>query len=190
MQSITIDRFIAGLCSIPEEKFTVGIVYDYIKENPVSQDTLEPYLFFSRKQYTRNLIFKNSLFELMALCWDIGQVSRIHNHCEQNCWMTVPIGRLRIHNFRVIEQDEKTGQCQIEPTGTFQVHKLSPAEVDPAEPVHQSLNLGEFNERAVSQGLFSTGTSSWGQVGREAHTEGQCRDCVLPSTLIDRRRRT
>jgi len=150
-----IDKFIAGLCSIPEEKFAVGIVYDYIKENPVSQDTLEPYLFFSRKQYTRNLIFKNSLFELMALCWDVGQGSRIHNHCEQNCWMTVPIGRLRIQNFRVIEQDEKTGHCQIETTEAFNVHTLSPAEVDPAEPVHQVLNPNEFNERAVSLHIYS-----------------------------------
>jgi hypothetical protein len=26
----------------------------------------------------------------------VGQVSRIHNHREQNCWMVTPIGRLRV----------------------------------------------------------------------------------------------
>lgn len=155
MRTVSIDKFIAGLRSIPEECFSVGTVYDYLKEHRVQESTLQPYLFFSEKQYTRNLIFKNSLFELMALCWDVGQVSRIHNHCEQSCWMTVPIGRLRIQNFRVIEQDEKTGHCQIEPTETFQIHTLSPAEVDPTKPVHQVLNPTEFNERAVSLHIYS-----------------------------------
>src|SRR6202011_2774583 len=62
----TVDQFITGLCGIPEEEFRVGTVYDYLKQHPVDEESLQPYLFFSRMQYTRNLIFKNDLFELMA----------------------------------------------------------------------------------------------------------------------------
>jgi cysteine dioxygenase len=155
MRPISIDGFTAGLCSLSEECFSVAGVSDYIKGHYVDAASLRPYLFFSKSQYTRNLIFKNELFELMAVCWDIGQISRIHNHSDQRCWMTMPIGRLRVQNFRVVVQDDKTGYCQLKPTEVFNIQRLSPAKVDPAEPVHQVFNPVEFNERAVSLHIYS-----------------------------------
>ncbi len=152
---MTIEQLIAGLCAIPDESFRAGTVYDYLKEHPVDEASLQPYLLFSRRQYTRNLIFKNHLFELIALCWDVGQASTIHNHAGQNCWMALPIGRLRIQNFRVIEQDVETAYCRIEPAEAFDIDRLAPAEVDPTEPVHQVLNLAEFGRRAVSLHVYS-----------------------------------
>ncbi len=41
----------------------------------------------------------------MTVCWEIGQHSRVHNHRDQNCWMSVPIGRLRVQNYRVEHRD-------------------------------------------------------------------------------------
>jgi cysteine dioxygenase len=155
MQIIRIDQFVGGLCSIPEEDFSVENVCDYVKGHPVDEQSLQPYLFFSQTHYTRNLIFKNQLFELLAICWEVGQVSRIHNHENQNCWMAVPKGRLRVQNFRVAKQDDKTGYCRLEPTDAFDIHHSMPTQVDPAEPVHQVLNLPEFNERAVSLHIYS-----------------------------------
>ena len=155
MEAVNINQFVTGLCSIPEDEFTVGTVYDFVQRSPVDEQSLQPYLFFSQNHYTRNLIFKNSLFELLAICWEVGQVSRIHNHQNQNCWMAVPMGRLRVQNFRVVEQDEQTGYCLLQPTSSFDIHKSMPTQVDPAEPVHQVLNLAEFNERAVSLHIYS-----------------------------------
>jgi cysteine dioxygenase len=99
MRATTVDQFITGLCAIPDEDFRVGTVYDYLKEHPVDEHSLQPYLFFSQRQYTRNLIFKNDLFELVAVCWEVDQSSNVHNHAGQNCWMTIPVGRLRVQNF-------------------------------------------------------------------------------------------
>jgi cysteine dioxygenase len=155
MKTVDIDQFVAGLCSIREEEFGVECVYDYVKRHPVDEQSLQPYMFFSKNHYTRNLIFKNSLFELLAICWEVGQVSRIHNHQDQNCWMAVPMGRLRVQNFRVVEQDDRTGYCRLEPTDAFDIHRSMPTQVDPAEPVHQVLNLPEFNERALSLHIYS-----------------------------------
>jgi hypothetical protein len=155
MEIVNIDQFVAGLCSIPEDDFEVERVAEFVKEHPVDEQSLRPYMFFSKSHYTRNLIFKNSLFELIAICWEVGQVSRIHNHHNQNCWMAVPMGRLRVQNFRVVEQDEKTGYCHLEPTEAFNIHRSMPTSVDPAEPVHQVLNLSEFNERALSLHVYS-----------------------------------
>ena len=155
MRSIPLEQFVTALRDIPEEDFTIGTVYDYLKENAVTEDSLQPFLFFSRNRYTRNLIFKNDLFELLAICWDVGQASHIHNHYDQNCWMTIPAGKLRVQNFRVLEQDDETNYCRLEPTDSFDIHRLMPAEVDPAEPVHQVANLAEFNQPAVSLHIYS-----------------------------------
>ena len=73
--------------------------------HPVLPDTLAPYLTWDKQHYTRNLIDKTPLYELVAICWEIGQASSVHNHREQNCWMAVPIGRLRVENFRVVAQN-------------------------------------------------------------------------------------
>jgi len=154
-QARSIKQFVDGLCEIPEAQFLVGQVYEYIKNSPVDEHSLEPYLFFSNKHYTRNLIFKNSLFELMAICWEVGQVSQIHNHHNQNCWMAIPRGKLRVQNFRVVDQNEAAWYCRLEPTNSFDIDQLMPAEVDPEEPVHQVLNLPEFNQRAVSLHIYS-----------------------------------
>jgi cysteine dioxygenase len=152
---VSIDQFVNGLCAIPEEHFRVGTVYEYIKDHPVDERSLEPYLLFSKNHYTRNLIFKNDIFELMSICWEVGQCSQIHNHHNQNCWMAIPIGRLRVQNFRVVEQKDADGYCRLEPTNAFDIHRLMPAEVDPEEPVHQVLNLAELGQRAVSLHIYS-----------------------------------
>jgi cysteine dioxygenase len=153
--SVPVDELVAGLCAIPEPRFRVGTVYDYVKSHPVDEGSLTPYLFFSQHHYTRNLIFKNALFELVAVCWEVGQASQIHNHHQQNCWMAIPLGRLRVQNFRVLEQNAATGYCRLEPTSALDIHRLLPAEVDPAEPVHQVLNLAESAQRAVSLHVYS-----------------------------------
>ncbi|HYO63870.1 MAG TPA: cysteine dioxygenase family protein [Pyrinomonadaceae bacterium] len=155
MPTIPLGQLVEGLCAIGPEDFCVGNVHDFLLRHPVEVSSLEPYLFFNKEHYTRNLIFKNELFELLAICWEAGQCSLIHNHAEQNCWMTMPVGRLRVQNFRVAEQDERTNSCRIERTDFFDLHKTAAAEVDPGEPVHQVLNLPEFRERAVSLHLYS-----------------------------------
>jgi len=154
-QFVTIDQFVSELCAIPEEHFRIGTVYDYITNHPVDERSLDQYLFFSKKHYTRNLIFKNGLFELISICWEVGQASQIHNHQNQNCWMAIPTGKLRVQNFRVLDLNEGTGYCRLEPTLAFDIHRSMPAEVDPVEPVHQVLNLAEFNQRAVSLHIYS-----------------------------------
>ena len=156
VRTVSIDNFLSGLRSIRDAEFTVGKVFDYLKRHPVEATTLNRYLFFSRNHYTRNLIFKNHLFELVAVCWDVGQGSQIHDHHDQNCWMSMPVGRLRVQNYRVAERDERRSYARVEPTDSFDIHRHAPAaEVDPEEPVHKVSNLPEFKQRAVSLHIYS-----------------------------------
>jgi cysteine dioxygenase len=152
---LTISDWVQGLAAIPERGFTLETVQDYILTHAVRPETLDKYLFFSKGNYTRNLIFKNNVFECMTICWEVGQFSRVHNHRDQNCWMSAPIGRLRVQNFHVDERDAAHGTCHIIPTDTYDMDAAHSAYVNPLEPVHQVLNLPEFNQRAVSVHVYS-----------------------------------
>ncbi len=91
----------------------------------------------------------------MTLCWDKGQVSKIHNHADQKCWMSVPVGKLRGQNFRAVEIDESKDFCKLEETDNFNLSDCLAAKVELEEPIHQILNLPEFDQRAVSLHIYS-----------------------------------
>lgn len=47
------------------------------------------YVHWNDHHYVRNLVSTNEDFELMVICWRYGQGSRVHNHAESHCWLTV-----------------------------------------------------------------------------------------------------
>lgn len=49
---------------------------------------------FSDERYTRNLVVRDTHFELLVLCWGAAQESPIHNHEGQDCWMAVLEGEI------------------------------------------------------------------------------------------------
>jgi cysteine dioxygenase len=155
VEQLAISDWVENLAAIPDRDFTLENVQDYIQRHSVRPETLEKYLFFSKGSYTRNLIFKNDMFECMTICWEIGQFSRIHNHRDQNCWMSAPIGRLKIQNFRVEDHNAATLTCNLTPTDVYVMDAAHPAHVNPLEPVHQVLNLPEYSQRAVSIHVYS-----------------------------------
>jgi predicted metal-dependent enzyme (double-stranded beta helix superfamily) len=101
------------------------------------------------------LIDKTRLYELVAICWEVGQCSSVHNHKDQNCWMAVPMGRLRVENYHVISQALDAGTCKLQAADTVEMNPEHPCAVDPQEPVHRVLNPHEFNQRAVSLHVYS-----------------------------------
>lgn len=155
MKRIPIHNLIDGLLEIPDAEFDCQPVYDYLSRNPIEVDSIQKYLFWSPDFYTRNLIYKDERFEMMAICWEPGHVSRIHNHCEQRCWMTVPIGRLKGQNFAVEDIDEATGYCKLKETDAFELAECLTAKVELEQPIHQILNLPEYDDRAVSIHIYS-----------------------------------
>lgn len=155
MERVSVNHLIEGLRAIPDESFVCDNVYDYLSKNPVEVDSIGKYLFWSPASYTRNLIYKDERFEMMAICWEKGQVSRVHNHYDQRCWMVVPIGRLKGQNFAVEAIDESAGYCKLRETDEFELADCLAAKVELEEPIHQVLNLPEFDERAVSLHIYS-----------------------------------
>jgi len=156
VKQIAIDDFVADLRKLPAAAFDqTEQIRAFMQDNPINAESLTPFLLWDRQHYTRNLIDKTPLYELIAICWEVGQSSSVHNHRDQNCWMAVPSGRLLVENFHVIHQDISSGKSTIKSTETVEMNISHPCAVDPQEPVHRVFNPREFNERAVSVHVYS-----------------------------------
>jgi predicted metal-dependent enzyme (double-stranded beta helix superfamily) len=128
---LAISDWVENLAAIPDGEFTLENIHNYLLNNHIQAESLAKYCYFSKGNYTRNLIFKNALFECMTVCWEVGQASRIHNHRDQNCWMVVPIGRLRVQNYRVDHRDATRATCDLIPTEVIEMDATHPAYVNP-----------------------------------------------------------
>jgi cysteine dioxygenase len=156
VKRVSIQAFVEGLREVPERAFgPTEPLRLFLQATPVDADSLAPYLNWDRQHYTRNLIDRTSLYELMAICWEVGQASSVHNHRDQNCWMAVPIGRLLVENYHLVNQDLQAGRSRLEPTNTVEMNISEPCAVDPADPVHRVVNPREFSQRAVSLHVYS-----------------------------------
>ena len=155
-KQLSIKDFVSELRKFPQPAFdrTDQIIH-FLEKTQIAADTLTQYLTWDRQHYTRNLVDKTSLYELVAICWEIGQASSVHNHRDQNCWMAVPIGKLLVQNYRVVAQNIEEGTCQLAIADTVEMNPTQPCAVNPLEPVHRVFNPREFNQRAVSLHVYS-----------------------------------
>jgi hypothetical protein len=154
--AVPIQDFVARLHKFQEADFSrLDSIQSFLHSTPIEPESLASYLTWDRQHYTRNLIDKTPLYELIAICWEVGQGSSTHNHREQNCWMAVPIGRLMVQNYRVLYQDLQAGKCRLERTNMVEMNAANPLAVDPKAPVHRVYNPAEFNARAVSLHVYS-----------------------------------
>jgi cysteine dioxygenase len=178
----SIQEFVAELRKFPEPAFLqVTQIQRFLNSHPVAPETLEPYLVWDRQHYTRNLIDKTPLYELISICWEVGQGSSIHNHHQQNCWMAVPIGRLLVQNYRTLMEDLAGRRSQIEPADIVEMNPAQCCAVDPAEPVHKVHNPREFNQRAVSLHIYSRPFDSCVVYSEE---QGTCGEIKLSYTTM------
>ncbi len=156
VKPVSIQTLVEGLRQFPESAFgSTEPLRHFLENMPVDADSLTPYLNWDRQHYTRNLIDRTPLYELMAICWEVGQSSSVHNHRDQNCWMAVPVGRLLVENFHLVHQDLQQGRCRLEPLNMVEMNIFHPCAVNPADPVHRVVNPREFNQRAVSLHVYS-----------------------------------
>jgi cysteine dioxygenase len=153
---VSIDELVRELHALPAAAFDkMEAIGSLLAKMPVEEASLAPYLSWNRQHYTRNLIDKTDLYELMAICWEIGQSSSVHNHRDQNCWMAAAVGKLLVENFHVEFQDIEAGKCRLLASNTVELTAANPCAVDPREPVHRVVNPREANQRAVSLHVYS-----------------------------------
>jgi cysteine dioxygenase len=152
---LTIEDWLQSLPVTGDGTLQISAMHDFISATGIKPESLHPYVFYDGALYTRNLIYKSDRFEILATCWDVGQGSLPHGHDGQNCWMVVPVGRLVVQNYRIVERDTAAQTCRLEPTIQYEMTPDSPAAVDFDEPVHQVTNPASFESRAVSVHVYA-----------------------------------
>jgi cysteine dioxygenase len=98
----SVGDFVAGLRSLETEIISQARVLEYLSSVELRYEALSPYIFWKGSHYTRNLIFRDELFEVLALCWLPGQKTPVHTHNGQLGWMTVVQGEVLTHQYRYV----------------------------------------------------------------------------------------
>src|SRR5947209_19920390 len=88
----TLDDLIHGLQNFESDLITQEEVRRFMEAHPISQQEIKPFTFWRESFYTRNLIFRDNLFEVMAICRMPGQKTAIHSHNAQLGWMPIAEG--------------------------------------------------------------------------------------------------
>jgi cysteine dioxygenase len=116
--------------------------------------TLSPYLHFAPGRYTRNLIYRDDVFELLALCWDAHSASPIHNHSGQLCWLSIQQGALRLENFKSLDGPGPGDHIRLVPNGGVSRAPEGVLDLQQGENgIHRVSN--PFPERAASLHVYS-----------------------------------
>lgn len=164
---VSVGDIVATLCGFETEPFTRDRILAYLADVEVDRASLEPYTHYCADRYTRNLVHVDSVFELMALCWQPGQRTPIHSHNGQLGWMITVRGALAVveykyvgcnapENQQVSGLDCLAGATEIE-LERGSVHECAPggpvATVDKTHTIHQVVVQGR--EPALSLHLYS-----------------------------------
>jgi len=89
-----------------------ALLENYAKNNKDWQE----YAHFCPHKYSRNLVARTKMFELIVLCWREGQKSPIHNHEGQRCWMGMLDGQLEETYFKFKNTGCTRGSGPLEQT--------------------------------------------------------------------------
>ncbi len=163
---IGIDDFIAKLCFFEQGIITRDGVLDLCESVQISDASLEPYVFFDEKFYTRNMIYRDDLFEVMTICWQPGQKTAVHTHNGQLCWMIPQRGNLGVVDYKwlgcdhpenqnVVGIDCLAGSDHTKLEVVREVEACAGGTVLTADKLQTIHRLYNFDEAAVSIHIYS-----------------------------------
>jgi cysteine dioxygenase len=145
---------VESLRTVPPPSFQPVEICRLLEGKDITPSTLAPYLHFHPKRYTRNLIFRNELFELLALCWAPHTQSPIHNHSNQLCWLSIQMGGLRLENFHSLDGPGPGEKIRLQPAGGIQRAEVGCLDLQQGDDaIHRVSN--PWSEPAVSLHVYS-----------------------------------
>lgn len=165
----TVEDLVANLVALKRDAITSEIVTQCVNGTPVRVEALKPYIWWRDEFYTRNLIYRDELFEVMTICWKPGQKTPIHTHNGQLGWMTVPQGEVVVENYHhekcnaaenqnVVNIDCLGGATEIllEKTGSLHCNDSSGvAIVSKTQSIHRIVNFDDAEAGCVSLHIYS-----------------------------------
>jgi cysteine dioxygenase len=186
---VAVEGIVETLRAVPPPSFQPAEICRLLQGFSVRPETLQRYLHFAPARYTRNLIYRDELFELIALCWDAGSASPIHNHSNQLCWLAVHTGALRLENFDSLDGAGPGSPIRLVPSGGIERAPVGSIDLQQGDAaIHRVSN--PFAERAVSLHVYSRPYDSCIAYDFAAQTACEIRLCYhsIGGKLVDERR--
>ena len=151
---LAVGSIVQTLCGVPPARFQPEEICARLQGVLLDPRTLEPYLHFAPRRYTRNLIHRDETFELIALCWDPHTESPIHNHAGQLCWLSIQRGALRLENYLSLDGPGPGSDIRLTPNGGVARAGTGVLDLQQGDnAIHRVSN--PFEERAVSLHVYS-----------------------------------
>lgn len=166
---IGIDDFIEKLRAFEHGVITRNGVLDFCASVQITDSSLNPYIFFDEKFYTRNLIYRDDFFEVLAICWQPGNKTAVHTHNGQLCWMIPQRGNLGVIDYKWLGCDHPENQnvvgidclagsdhTKLEVVREIEACAGGPVlTADKLQTIHRLYNLSDRRERAISIHIYS-----------------------------------
>lgn len=95
-----VEELVDILRGFNEKTLTSASVLDVCSDTELDDASLSRYVHWHDALYTRNLIYRDDLLEVMAVCWQKGQKTVLHTHNGQLGWMMVNRGIAEVTNFK------------------------------------------------------------------------------------------
>ncbi len=166
---LSIDDFIGTLRSFEQNLITRDNILELCSSVQISDASLSPYVVFDDSFYTRNLVYRDELFEVMTICWKPGQKTAVHTHNGQLCWMMMQSGVLEVVDYKwlgcdhpeyqnVVGLDCLAGSDHIKLDRLHETVATTGGPVltaDKLQTIHQLFNCGEDRDPAVSIHVYS-----------------------------------
>ena len=147
---ISLTRLTDFLDKLAPADFNSTRVEGFLNQHHLEFDELLPFIYFREDTYGRNIVKRNTHYELLILSWLPNQSTPIHDHNGQRCWIWMHSGKLTFRSFRQLDGKEQS----VQPCGPSQVH--SPGELtylDDSMGFHEIANLS--GKPAVSLHLYA-----------------------------------
>lgn len=165
------------LLGLGPDALDAGHVGAILTEMRPSEQHLAPYLSWCSERYTRTLLFRNAGFELLALCWDRGSGSPIHDHGQSNCFMSVQTGMLHAEDYAILEGGGKPGHAIVD---RIAARTLVAGDLD-VRSLARDVHRVSSRERTVSFHVYAKPLEQFLIFDQEAHCARRMQsryDCV------------
>ncbi|MEP2936742.1 MAG: cysteine dioxygenase family protein [Gilvibacter sp.] len=82
---------------------------DYVKivsRMQLPKEDFDRFSFWKPDGYTRNCIKRTQEYELVLICWNPGDITSVHGHNQQRCWVYQVDGAISEQRFEMGEQGQ------------------------------------------------------------------------------------
>lgn len=163
-RTASLESLVHALRALPPGDPTEDDVMRVLTTHRVDLSSLSDHVLWADDHYTRKLVYRDDRYQIILLGWGVGQVTPVHDHAGQRCWMMVESGRLEISDYcwkpgggapRLLHADVVGG-------------KPGDVYIDSCACVHEIANPARWNEPAVSLHVYSRPFSQCGIYCRES----------------------